>query len=254
MDDENSEITKILAKYGITKEAYEEKLKNFSNRQEEYGERQIIFTPNAFSVMLNTFEAAKELGSVAIKQEHVILGLLKAQTGIAYKILKELTGYKTDLVEQLIKELNTGAKTMPETLAILQLAKAEAINLNKCTIGTEMILLGILAYKNGIACAVLEKLGITLKDARQEVKKLVGEDMDDVENKPVRYTQRAKKLLELAYEIAKSHGKDKIMSENLLLAFTKIPECLGMTILENLGTDNLEIKYGILAEIENIQI
>ncbi len=254
LDDENSEITKILNKYGITKEKYEEKLKTFSNRQEEYGERQIIFTPNAFRVMLNTFETAKELGSVNIKQEHVILGVLKAQTGIAYKILKELTGYKTDLVEKLIKELNTGAKTMPETLAILQLAKAEAINLNKCTIGTEMILLGTLAYKNGVANAVLKKLGITLKDARIEASKLIGDEMEDTENSPIKYTERAKKLLEFAYEIAKKHGKEKIMSEHLLYAFTKIRGCLGMQILENLGTDILEIKHGILSELENIQI
>src|SRR5699024_8834759 len=140
---------------------------------EEYGERQIIFTPNAFRAMLNTFEAAKEFGSVEIKPEHIILGVLKAKTGIAYKIIKELTGYKTDLEEQLTKELKTGAKTMPETLAILRLAKAECINLNKNIIGTEMILLGILAYKNGVAAAVLDKLGITLKDARLQVENLI---------------------------------------------------------------------------------
>ena len=37
--------------------------------------------------MLNTFEAAKEFGSVEIKPEHIILGVLKAKTGIAYKII-----------------------------------------------------------------------------------------------------------------------------------------------------------------------
>ena len=70
----------------------------------------------------------------------------------------------------------------------------------------------------------------------------------------MRYTQRAKKLLEIAYEIAKKHGKSKIMSEHLLYAFTKINDCLGMQILENLGTDTLEIKQGILEELKTIQI
>lgn len=252
--DEETDITKILAKYGITKEAYEEKLKTFPNRSEEYGERQIIFTPNAFRVMLNTVEAAKELGSVEIKPEHVVMGVLKAKTGIAYKILKELTGHKTDFIEQLTKELNTGAKTMPETLAILRLAKAECKNLNKNTIGTEMILLGILAYKNGVAAAVLDKLGITLKDARLETAKLIGNDIEEGDETQIKYTQRAKKLLEIAYEVAKSKGKEKIMSEHLLYAFTKITDCLGMKILENLGTDTLEIKQGILVELNNIQI
>ena len=181
------------------------------------------------------------------------MGVLKAKTGIAYKIIKELTGYKTDLEEQLTKELNTGAKTMPETLAILRLAKAECINLNKNIIGTEMILLGILAYKNGVAAAVLDKLGITLKDARLQVENLIGDDVFE-ENGSIKYTQRAKKLLEIAYEAAKNHGKEKIMSEHILYAITKIKDCVAMKILENLGTDTLEIKQGILSEMKNIMI
>ncbi len=252
--DEESDLTKILAKYGITKDSFQEHLKNFSNRNEEYGERQIIFTPNAFRVMLNTVEAAKELGSVEVKPEHVIMGILKAKTGIAYKIIKELTGHKTDFIDELTKELNTGAKTMPETLAILRLAKAESKKMNKNTIGTEMILLGILAYKNGVAAEVLEKLGITLKDARLEVEKLLGSEIEEGDENQIKYTIRAKRLLEVAYEVAKNHGKQKIMSEHLLYAFTKIPDCIGMKVLENLGTDTLEIKQGILDELNNIQI
>ncbi len=252
--DEETEITKILAKYGITKESYDEKLKSFSNRLEEYGERQIIFTPNAFRVMLNAIEAAKEMGSVEIKPEHIILGILKAKTGIAYKIIKELTGHKTDFIEQLTKELNTGAKTMPETLAILRLARAEAKNLNKNTIGTEMILLGILAYKNGVAAETLDKLGITLKDARIQALKMLGDEIEDGDEGAMKYTVRAKKLLEIAYEAAKNHGKEKIMSEHILYAITKITDCVAMKILENLGTDTLEIKQGILVELKNIRI
>ncbi|MCD8024369.1 MAG: hypothetical protein LUE64_02415 [Candidatus Gastranaerophilales bacterium] len=252
--DEETDVTKILAKYGITKEAYEEKLALFHSRAEEYGERQIIFTPNAFRVMLNTFEAAKETGSVSINPEHIVMGVLKSKTGIAYKILKELTGHKTNLIESLTKELNSGGKTMPETIAILTLAKAECKNLNKNIIGTEMILLGILAYGNGVASNVLEKLGITLKDARNQARKFVGNTPDTGDVSGLNYTPRAKKLLEAAYDNAKNTGKQKIMSEHLLYAFTKVKNCLGMEILENLGTDTLEIRQGILAELKNIQI
>ena len=252
--DEDSAITRILAKYGITKEAYNEKLKNFSNRSEEYGERQIIFTPNAFRMMLNAIEEAKELGSVDIKPEHIIMGILKAKTGIAYKILEDLTMHKKDFAEQISKELMTDAKTMPETLAVLRLAKAECKNLNKNIIGTEMILLGILAYKNGVAAAVLDKLGITLKDARIETVKLIGDEAEDIDDDAIKYTERAKKLLEIAYEVAKSKGQAKIMSEHLLYAFTKIEDSIGMQILENLGTDVHEIQQGIIAELKNIQI
>ena len=63
------------------------------------------------------------------------------------------------------------------------------------------------------------------------------------------YTPRAKKALECAYEIAKSHNKTKIVSENLVYAITRQKECLEMKVLEALGTDVLEIKYGIRKEI-----
>lgn len=44
------------------------------------------------------------------------------------------------------------------------------------------------------------------------------------------------------------------MSEHILYAITKIKDCVAMKILENLGTDTLEIKQGILSEMKNIMI
>lgn len=54
----------------------------------------------------------------------------------------------------------------------------------------------------------------------------------------------------MAYVAAKKHGKTKIVSEHLLYAITKQPDCLAMKVLENLGTDVLEIKQGILKELD----
>ena len=73
LDNSDNEITKILEKYGISKENFDKELENFSNRSEEYGERQIIFTPNAFRAMLLSLDTARELGSVEIRPEHIIL-------------------------------------------------------------------------------------------------------------------------------------------------------------------------------------
>ena len=44
------------------------------------------------------------------------------------------------------------------------------------------------------------------------------------------------------------------MSEHILYAITKSKDGVAMKILENLGTNTLEIKQGILSEMENIQI
>src|SRR5699024_6462162 len=113
-------------------------------------EKQIIFTPNAFKAMHLAINTARELGSVEIKPEHIILGMIKTKTGIAYHILKDLINDTESLEEKLTKEV-TG-KT-PEMLSILRLAKEEAQNLNRTSIGTEMLLLGILGLGSGVGAS-----------------------------------------------------------------------------------------------------
>ena len=247
LENNDYDVTKFLDKNGLNKEVFAQKLEGFSSRSAEFehSEKQIIFTPNAFKAMLSAIDTARELGSVEIKPEHIILGMIKTKTGIAYHILKDLVNDTDTFEEKLTKEI-TG-KT-PEMLSILRLAREEAQNLNCSNIGTEMLLLGILALGTGIGATALQKLGITLKDARYEVEKLVGCGSETYEG-PFEYTPRAKKALECAYEIAKSHNKTKISSENLLYAITRQKECLAMKVLEALGTDVLEIKYGIRKEI-----
>ena len=247
LENNDYEVTKFLDKTGVNKDVFAQKLQGISSRSAEFenSEKQIIFTPNAFKAMLLAIDTARELGSVEIKPEHIILGMIKTKTGIAYHILKDLINDTESLEEKLTKEV-TG-KT-PEMLSILRLAKEEAQNLNRSSIGTEMLLLGILGLGSGAGASALHKLGITLKDARYEVEKLVGCGSEH-DNAPYEYTPRAKKALECAYEIAKSHNKTKISSENLLYAITRQKECLAMKVLEALGTDVLEIKYGIRKEI-----
>ena len=78
------EVTKFLNNNGIDKEIFIQKLEGFSSRSAEFehSEKQIIFTPNAFKAMLLAIDTARELGSVEIKPEHIILGMMKTKTGI----------------------------------------------------------------------------------------------------------------------------------------------------------------------------
>ncbi len=250
LDTEGAEITAILEKYGVSKETFNKELENFADRNEEYGERQIIFTPNAFRAMLSSLDTAREMGSVEIRPEHIVLGILKAKTGIAYRIFEKLAGENLNFEEKILNDINSSSSNIPETLAILRFAKTEAANFNKKTLGTEMILLGILNEQPSVAYNVLKKLGITLKDARKEVENLVGYSVEE-NSTGFEYSARAKRMLDIAYEAAKRHGKLKIAAEHLLYAITKQPDCLAMKVLEALGTDVLEIKQGILAELSS---
>ncbi|DAB25168.1 TPA: hypothetical protein CPT85_02700 [Candidatus Gastranaerophilales bacterium HUM_21] len=249
LEDTNSDLTKLLNESGIDLEKYTGKLQEVSSRQAEFEEKQIIFTPNAFKTMLLAFETAKELGSASVKPEHIILGVLKAKSGIAYNIFKELHIQDDDLAHKIIKPIE---KQMPETLTILRLAKREAQSMNRNIVGSEFILLGIIGEGAGIGAKVLSQLGITIKDARIEVEKVLGYGNSYTFGEVV-FSDRAKKILEIAWEKAQKHKNTKIASENLLWAITQTPDSVAMQVLSNLGVDVLEVNQGILKELEELK-
>ena len=252
LEDKESQVANILADYGITAEKFEEKLANIQSRQSEYENKQIIFTPNAFRTMNLALQTAKELGSSVVLPEHIVLGVLKAKKGIAYDILKEMNINDDDVAHSIIKPIE---KQMPETLTILRLAKEEARRLGRNIVGTEMFLLGIIGEATGLGALVLNELEINIKEARKEVEQLIGFGNEYFDTEIV-FTKRAKRVLEKAWELAKTDNKTRIGSEHMLLALTYEPSCLAMKALEQLGVDAVEIKEGIkiqkrLAESNN---
>ena len=241
LEDKNSELSKILSDNGVTAEDFEEKLENIQSRQAEYEGRQIIFTPNAFTTMNMALQTAKELGSSVVLPEHIVLGVLKTKKGLAYEIFKELKISDDDLAHAIIKPIE---KQMPETLTILRLAKEEARRLGRNVVGTEMFLLGILGEATGIGARVLTELEINIRDARKVIENLIcfGNEYYDRE---IVFTQRAKRVLEAAWELAKNEHKSRIESSHMLLALTTEPTSLAMKALEQLGVDAVEIKEGV---------
>ncbi len=241
LEDKESDLSKILAQFGVTEELFEEKLAKVQSRQAEYEGRQIVFTPNAFVAMSLALQTAKELGSSEVLPEHMILGLLKTKKGVAYNIFKELKINDDDLAHGIIKPIE---KQMPETLTILRLAKQEARRLGKGVVGTEMFLLGIIGEATGIGAVVLNELEINIRDARIVVERIIGFGNDYFDSEIV-FTKRAKRVLEAAWEHAKKANKTKIESSDLLWAITTEPTSLAMQALEQLGADVVEIREGI---------
>jgi len=160
--------------------------------------------------------------------------------------LKNLNIKDDDLAHNILKPIE---KQMPEALTIMRLAKQEARRLGRNVVGTEMILLGIISEGTGIGFKVLNDLEITLKDVRQVVEKLLGYG-NEYYDKEIVFTKRAKKILETAWQKAVKHKKPRIMSEHLLYAITAEPSSIAMKALEQLGVDAVEIRQGILKEIE----
>lgn len=246
LENKQLEVVKILEENGVNIDAFEYQLSLQNSRESEYDSKKIVFTPSAYEVMNIALQTSKELGEPKIKPEHVILGLLKSKKGSAYDILKKLNINDDELAGNILKPIE---KQMPQALTILRLAKQEARRLGRNVVGTEMILLGIISEGTGIGFKVLNDLEITLKDVRQAVEKILGYG-NEYYDKEIIFTKRAKKILEVAWQKANKYNRPRILSEHLLYAITAEPSSVAMKALEQLGVDVVEIKQGIMKEIE----
>ena len=81
---------------------------------------------------------------------------------------------------------------------VIQLAHREALRMGHDLIGTEHILMGLVAEGDGVAARILQSSGITLEGLRDAVEQFVGRG--DQKSKPVDLplSPRAKKVLDLA--------------------------------------------------------
>lgn len=130
----------------------------------------------------------------------------------------------------------------------MQMACAEAQSFNHEYIGTEHILLGLVAEGTGVAANILKNLDIDLGKIRREDEKIVQAGPDAVPMSKLPQTPRAKKVLEYAIEEARRLNHNYLGSEHLLLGLLREAEGVAAQVLINLG---LRLKT-VHAEVLNI--
>jgi len=130
---------------------------------------------------------------------------------------------------------------------VLVLAKEEARRFNHDYIGTEHILLGLVREGEGVACAVLQNLGVDLERLRIELEKLVSAGSVASVLGDIPFTPRAKKALELAAEEARGLGHNYIGTEHILLGLLREEEGIASQVLFSLGVDLKGVRKEISA-------
>ena len=118
---------------------------------------------------------------------------------------------------------------------------------------SELILLGIVLEANSVAAEVLRDLGVIVKDAREVIEELIGTN-DEYGSSEITFSQRAKLILEDAWNIAKSQNKTKTTADDLLIAICNQPDSVAMKALSKLGVDALEIRQGLKNRLEGFRI
>jgi ATP-dependent Clp protease ATP-binding subunit ClpC len=131
------------------------------------------------------------------------------------------------------------------------LAQEEAKRLKHNYVGTEHILLGLLAESEGIAARALNQAGVTLEDARNEVIRIVGEGNFEVDI--MGFTPRTKRIFELSFLQARNLGHNYVGTEHILLGLLEENEGVAIAVLINLGVDISKLKENIIQILTDSQ-
>ena len=117
---------------------------------------------------------------------------------------------------------------------VLSLAQEEAQRLNHNYIGTEHILLGLAREEDGLAAKVLTSLGVGLGKVRQAVEDVVGRG-EKASTSEIGLTPRAKRVIELTIDEARSLGHNYIGTEHLLLGLLSEGKGVAASVLDSFG-------------------
>lgn len=240
----------------------------------------IPYTPCVKKVLARAVREAKELNHPNVGTEHILLGLLREDDGIAARILKRLDITAEETRSEVLRACaadkaptdESGAcqpETVPASSAVprpmreahmsnltpraqqvLLLARKEADRFHHSFVGTEHLLLGLIALGRGVAVNVLHKLGLNFENVRKEIEKLAATrpSQERVVNTP--YTLDVRKVLALAARQAKALNHTYIGTEHIFLGLLEEGDGVAARALQNLGVKLEETRKEILKELD----
>lgn len=135
------------------------------------------FTDRARKVFAFANQEAQRFNHEYIGTEHILLGLVKEDSGVVANVLKNLGLNKKMVRLEVEKLVKPGPDTLismgnlpqtPRTKKVIEYTIKESRDLNHNYIDTEHILLGLIREEDGIATKVLTNLGLDLAEIRRQ--------------------------------------------------------------------------------------
>ena len=181
------------------------------------------FTQRARRVLSLAQEEAERLQHNHIGTEHLLLGLMQEEGGVAGRVLREL-GLEQRRVEELVERMtrattrssDTKLDLSPGTKRVLELAVDEARRMGHHYIGTEHLLLGLVRQSDGVAIDVLRRLGVSPEEVRRQTRRLLQES-------PVQPSQSKEENKTTSKRRPKSDAKTPLVDQ-LASDLTKLAE------------------------------
>jgi ATP-dependent Clp protease ATP-binding subunit ClpC len=199
------------------------------------------FTDRARQVVVLAQEEARTMGHDHIDTEHILLGLLRVEEGLAARALESLDITVDRARAEVVRVVGSGEEVTagqlpftPQAKKVLELALREALSLGHNYIGTEHILLGLARVNEGVAAVILEGLGADCEKVRNEVIRMLAGPRGRTEERKSKRTAapqlgraelplslRAQTVLDLARVEAADEGHNKVGTAHLLRALLR---------------------------------
>ena len=126
------------------------------------------FTQKANTALNLALTSAQELGHTYVGTEHILLGLIKENTGVAAVVLSECGLDDITLENHIADSIGKGTPTAltpddftPRTKRVMQMAVINSAKLGHNFVGTEHLLISILSERDSYAVRFLTELGVT---------------------------------------------------------------------------------------------
>ncbi len=192
-------------------------------------------------------------------QEARTAGCSWSQIGTALGVSKQAAQQRHSALRSLIGKFKGGVESAltggmftrftPPARRVVVLAQEEARLLRHNYIGTEHLLLGLLAEREGVGAQALQRAGITLDVVRAGVEELIGCGQE-APSGHVPFTPRSKKVLELALRESRQLSHNYIGTEHILLGLLREAEGVGVQVIIAAGVQPAQLRDSVLALLD----
>ncbi|QDT99251.1 Clp protease N-terminal domain-containing protein [Gimesia aquarii] len=197
------------------------------------------FSNRAKKVINLAHKESQQSNHEHISTEDILLGLTSEGSGVAAVTLKNFN-LTFRRIRMEIKKHKQAVPRASDEKKVIENAMEEARLLKHNYVGTEHLLLGLLREEDCLTVKVLRDLRLSIEEIRNEVLNLL-----DLRNVYERFTNQAKKVMNLAYHESQLFGHEHIGTDDILLGLISEGSGLAAVILNNCNLTFRRIRMEI---------
>ncbi len=142
----------------------------------------------------------------------------------------------------------------PRAQQVLALARKEAGRFNHNFVGTEHLLLGLIALGQGVAVNVLRNMGVVVENLQIDVEKQIRARPDEEIVGDIPINPCARNVLLLAAKEAKALHHSYVGTEHILLGLMHESDCVPNKILASVGVNIEATRREVLKEVDALYV